>query len=152
MSCTPYFITSSTCWPEHMKRKSQKSPRRDSNPQSLPPEGSALSIRPQGPQQQETGKIHRTRGSTGTWTRITRIRTLGANQLHYRTDIQTVCHLVVSDLHCLDLAYCPCSGGVVGYHVCLTRTRSRVRSSSRVYPLFFLLSSFWYPVILKANF
>jgi hypothetical protein len=25
-----------------------KSPRRDSNPQSLPPEGSALSIRPQG--------------------------------------------------------------------------------------------------------
>ena len=29
------------------------------------------------------------------------------------------------------------SGGVVGYHVCLTRTRSRVRSSSRVLPLFF---------------
>ena len=27
----------------------KKSPRRDSNPQSLPPEGSALSIRPQGP-------------------------------------------------------------------------------------------------------
>ena len=30
-----------------------------------------------------------------------------------------------------------CSGGVVGYHACLTRTRSRVRSSSRV--LFFCL-------------
>ena len=28
------------------------------------------------------------------------------------------------------------SGGVVGYHVCLTRTRSRVRSSSRVLPFF----------------
>jgi hypothetical protein len=30
------------------------------------------------------------------------------------------------------------SGGVVGYHACLTRTRSRVRSSSRV--LFFCLT------------
>ena len=30
-----------------MKKKKQNSPRRDSNPQSLPPEGSALSIRPQ---------------------------------------------------------------------------------------------------------
>ena len=28
------------------------------------------------------------------------------------------------------------SGGVVGYHVCLTRTRSRVRSSSRVLSFF----------------
>ena len=30
----------------------------------------------------------------------------------------------------------PRSGGVVGYHVCLTRTRSRVRSSSRVLSFF----------------
>ena len=31
-----------------LTQKQTNSPRRDSNPQSLPPEGSALSIRPQG--------------------------------------------------------------------------------------------------------
>ena len=34
----------------------------------------------------EPKKLQKILGSTGTWTRITRIKTLGANQLHYRTN------------------------------------------------------------------
>ena len=61
-----FFVCEQKCWCDgFMKKKyiytqetyvlevtlfytTTKSPRRDSNPQSLPPEGSALSIRPQG--------------------------------------------------------------------------------------------------------
>jgi hypothetical protein len=39
-----------------------------------------------------------------------------------------------------------CSGGVVGYHACLTRTRSRVRSSSRV-----LMFFFWYSFLRTSG-
>ena len=40
-------------------------------------------------------------------------------------------------------AHPTCSGGVVGYHVCLTRIRSRVRSSSGVFCFLYIYLFFF---------
>ena len=61
----------------------KKSPRRDSNPQSLPPEGSALSIRPQGLPQKSTTRGDRTRDQS------IKSRTLYLTELARQVEMKT---------------------------------------------------------------
>ena len=114
------------------------SPRRDSNPQSLPPEGSALSIRPQGPSPKAKNEVlpGLEPGLQGSEPWVLTNYTIEPQT--YVTGEFLTQVFNVNRKWCTEQCAHLRSGGVVGYHVCLTRTRSRVRSSSRVAFFFWL--------------